>query len=136
MCHNLCFQKSAIIMFSYSLTTSSAMNFEKIHGNSTSVPPSNSGHKRKVTGIRIVVVCVTQTVIYSFTLTYNQIIRSVPDTTMLLFLFTTVFVYWKIFFTMRAKNRFGTTSNDIYSSQSNKSKIASEKQKKTTMHSF
>ena len=46
------FKKSAILMFSYSLTTLSAMNFENIHGNSTSVPPSNSGYKRKVTGIR------------------------------------------------------------------------------------
>ena len=51
------FKKSAILMFSYSLTTLSAMNFEKIHGNSTSVPPSNSGYKQKVTGIRSRCLC-------------------------------------------------------------------------------
>ena len=122
-------KKFAILMFSYTLTTLSAMNFERYMGI---LHPFR--HRILVTNERllayVVGVCVTQTVIYSFTFTHHQIIRPVFNTTILLFLFTTVFVYWKIFFTMCTNNRIGRTSNDINTSQDNRSKMASEKRKK------
>ena len=64
-----------------------------------------------------------QTIIFCFTLTHKQIARFVLLANVLIFLLTTVFVYWKIFFTMHEKNR----TRDENSPQSNQSKTASKK---------
>ena len=117
-------KKSGILMFLYSLTTLSVMNFERYMGI---LHPFR--HRSQVTNKRllayVVAVCVMQTVIFAFSLTHNQISRSVLLTTTFLFLFTTIFVYWKIFLKMHARNRVGIISCDTNSQQSNKSNIAS-----------
>ena len=114
-------KKSGMLMFFYTLTTLSAMNFERYIGI---LHPFR--HRTAVTNKRllayVVVVCVMQTIIYSFTLTHNQTVRPVIVTIISLFLFSTIFVYWKIFFTVHERNR---TRNE------NSSKTASEKRRKS-----
>ena len=114
-------KKSAVLTFLYSLTALSAKNFERYMGI---LHPFR--HRTAVTNKRllayVLVVCVMQTIICSFTITHKQIVH-VLVANVLMFLFTTVFVYWKIFFTMHEKNRI----RDENSSQSDQSKTASKK---------
>ena len=115
-------KKSTALTVLYSLTALSAKNFERYMGI---LHPFH--HRIAVTNKRllayVVVVCVIQTIICSFTLTHKQIARPVLVANLLIFLLTTVFVYWKIFFTMHEKNR----TRDENSPQSNQSKTASKK---------
>ena len=113
---------STALTFLYSLTALSAKNFERYMGI---LHPFR--HRTAVTNKRllayVVVVCVIQTIICCFTLTHKQIARPVLLANVLTFLLTTVFVYWKIFFTVHEKNR----TRDENSAQSNQSKTASKK---------
>ena len=119
-------KKLGMLMFFYTLTTLSAMNFERYIGI---LHPFR--HRTAVTNKRllayVVVVCVIQTIIYGFTLTHNQTVRPVIVTIISLFLFSTIFVYWKIFFTVHERNR----TRDENSSQSNQPKTATEKRRKS-----
>ena len=123
-------KKIAILMFLCSLTTLSVINFERYLGI---LHPFR--HRTLVTNERLLAyvfgLCLIQGIIFGFSLTHKQIIRPVLITTALLFLYSTVFVYWKIFLTMRAKNRIGIIPTDTNSSQNiDKSKMVSEKRSK------
>ena len=99
-------KKFGMLMFFYTLTTLSAMNFDRYLGT---VHPFY--HRRVLTNTKllayVVSICSVQTIIYGFSLTHKEIIRPILITTTTLFILTTVFVYLKIFLKIRGTNRVG-----------------------------
>ncbi|CAB4007446.1 histamine H2 receptor-like [Paramuricea clavata] len=99
-------KKSAMLMTFYTLITLSVMNFDRYMGV---LHPFV--HRRVVTNERllayVIAVCTIQTVIYGFSVTHNKIMRPILVATTTLFIFTTVFVYFKIFLSIRSRNRVG-----------------------------
>ena len=101
-------KKSGMLIFFYTLTTLSAMNFDRYLGV---LHPFS--HLHLVTNERIlryvVSLCIFQSVVQVFTVTHNEITRPVLITTALLFVLYTVFVYSKMFLRIRVKNRLGVS---------------------------
>ncbi len=102
-------KKFAMLMFFYTLTTLSAMNFDRYMGV---LHPFV--HRNLVTNetllTYVVAACTIQTIFYAFSLTHNEIVRPVMITTTILFILMTVFVYLKIFLRIRATKRSGVIS--------------------------
>ncbi len=117
------FKKLAMLVFFYTLTTLSAMNFDRymaiLHplGAVYMSPTGRAGpiHRNLVTNERlltyVVAACTIQTIIYALNLTHSEIVRPVIITATILFILITVFVYLKIFLRIRAAtNRSGMIS--------------------------
>ncbi len=99
-------KKFAILMFFYTLTTLSVVNFDRYMGV---LHPFV--HRHLVTNERllayVVTACTIQTIIHAFSLTHNEIARPIMIATAILFISITVFVYLKIFLKIRETNRVG-----------------------------
>ena len=126
------FKKLAMLVFFYTLTTLSAMNFDRYMAILHPLV-----HRNLVTNERlltyVVAACTIQTIIYALNLTHSEIVRPVIITATILFILITVFVYLKIFLRIRAAtNRSGMISVEenlegrMNPSRSNDSKKLSE----------
>ena len=129
-------KKSAMLMFFYTLTTLSVMNFERYMGV---LHPFM--HRTLITNTQllayVVSICAIQTVIYTFSLTHREIIRPILITTTLLFILTTVFVYSKIFLKIRETGRVGVVSVDLNTLAKNvKSTQSKDLEKRSQKQSF
>ena len=117
-------KKFGMLIFFYTLTTLSVMNFDRYLGI---VHPFY--HRGVVTNTKllayVVSICSVQTIIYGFSLTHKEIVAPILSTTTILFILTTVFVYVKIFLKIRDTNRMRAAM--IAAERSDASTNASEK---------
>ena len=99
-------KKLGMLLFFYTLTTLSVMNFDRYMGVLHPLV-----HRKHLTNERIlkyvVAACSVQTIIYAFSLTDNETVRPIVYTTPMLFILMTVFVYSKIFLKVRTLGRVG-----------------------------